>query len=814
MALPKSLGKNTPGSADKSIVNATHSDQLQTLEQTGADIGKAPKERMRNAQALSSLYQTLLQADNKRAFNRTLLENVADGAAPQDEAMLEANGLSWVYNLNFLEGDTQLQGALTAYSDLIESENELIIPEFDPAKIAPEEVNDAADVIAEEHSKLIREGSNFYFEWERLGSEFTKFGVGFSYFPDEEAWEWNAAGWREFLMPNRTKASEDKIPVIMWQHDYRVHELYKCITDTDHTNWDVEEVKKAIVFAARSPTRDRPWMTFWPEIEMLLKNQDLAFSYGQAEEVKALHALVREFDGSVSFYVSLINSNNTRFLYKDVGRYKKMTEAVITYTLGVGNGTYHSIRGLLWKMYPFIQASNRIQNKLLTQTDLAMSLHLQAVDAESLDDMAITLNGPVAYLPPSDKAVVVDRKIPDVGTQGLPVIEHVNSRLSNATGQFQSSHGSVGTTTDNRHNVSKFQYQAEEEKAGSLTNNSVNRFYRSLDRTVSEQFRRIQKISPSDSRFPEVGEFYQRCKERGVTADVVKKAVRKVTARRAIGNGSPQMRALALDELAQTIGFLDETGRNLAVRDRISVRFGRLAADRYLPKQKRMAPDVQVAVLENTILKTDNVPVLPDQNHAVHAGVHVPVFQKAVEQLVAAREQNPEQDFAPLQPILQYAFNLHAHSADHVQAMAADPSRAKDAKAYAAALEQGGNLLAGFARELQAQERHQVGAPAGQPGAPAQAAPGAAPTASAPAGDQQAQYDQINASDPRLALQAQRQQEELVQKRELHQKELELASAKVSEVAQRMRMRDIETAAKIKGQFAASQSEGATATPV
>lgn len=758
--------------------------QLQTLD---AKSGKPPRERLKDASALHSIYTTALLADQKSAFNRVLLQQDADGAPPVDQAKLDASGIQQ-FNLNYLSGDTKLQAALVAYSDLLEGTTELVTPEFHPKEIAPEEMQDAADVIGEEHSRLVRENSDFYSTWERLGSEFTKFGVGFAYFSDEKTPWWDAAGWNEFVMPRRTKVGDEKIPVLMWEHAYRVHELYKYISDPEHTNWNVEEVQRAIVMACRTPTKDRPWQTFWPELAEMLKNNDIGFAFGNVEEVRALHSLVREFDGSVSFYIGLINGSNEKHLYKDVSRYERMTQAVVSFTLGVGNGTYHSIRGLLWKMHPFNQSINRLNNKLLTQTELAMSVFLQATDAESLDDMSITLAGPVAYFPPADKATIVTHTIPDVGTQGMPVIEHLNQSLANATGQFESSHGS--TQPDARHNISKFQYASEQEHAGVLTNNSVNRFYRSLDRLMAEQFRRIQKIGPKSKDYPEVADFYERCDERGVPAEVIQKAVRIVKCRRAIGNGSPAMRALAMDRLGAQAGNFDATGRNLLSRDTVAVSAGRQAADRYCPRQKRIAPDAQVAILENALLRSGEVPVLPDQQHGIHASVHVPEFQKAIEQLVAVREQNPEASFEPLKPVLQYAFNLHNHSAQHVEQMVADPLLVKDAKAYKAALEQGGNLAASFARQLAAQERHQI-----QSGG-LQNADGA--NAETQQLDKQQQYNAVNASTHQLEFAAQRNEQELRHKEELHQLEIQLASSKVAAVAQQMRLRDVETAANLR----------------
>jgi hypothetical protein len=777
---------------------------------TLTDAGKAPKERLKDANALHSIYRTFLQADQVSAHNRAILQADADGAAPENQSALNASGMGWNYNLNWLGGDTKLQAALVAYSDLIDSTSELITPEFHPKEIAPEEMQDASDVISEEFSKLVRESSDFYSTWERLGSEFTKFGVGFAYFSDEETPWWDAAGWNEFKMPRKTKVGDEKIPILTWEHDYRVHELWKFIEDPKHTNWDTEMVQKAIVYACRTPTKDRPWQTFWNDIQESLKNNDIGFSYGQVEEVHALKALVRELDGSVSFYVGLINGSNERHLYKDRSRYEKMTRAVVTFTLGVGNGTYHSIRGLLWKMLPFNQAINRVNNRLLTQTELSMSLMLQAKDSENLDDMAITLTGAVAYLPPEDKATVVTRTLPDVGTQGLPVLDRLDGALSNATGQFQASTQGGTGETDKRHNISKGQFMTEREERGSLTNNSVNRFYRSLDTVSAEQFRRAQKIGPKSAKYPEVADFFKRCDERGVPAEIIQKAVRTVKARRAIGNGSPSMRAAALDRLQSMQGAFDEAGRNMVTRDVVALYAGRQAADRYCPRQKRIAPDAQIAVLENTVLRNGPLDRTPGQNDSVHASVHVPAFLKGIQQLVAVREQDPSADFTPLRPEVDYLFNLHDHAAQHVEAMAVDPMRLPDAKSYQAALQQGGNLLAGFARELQSQERHAVDAQQ-QPGQPAGQQPGQpAAGPSVEELDKQKKFAEINASTHNLEFAAQRDQQTLRHAEENHALDMQLASAKVAEAAQKIRERDIELAAKVRDNAAKAKSVAAS----
>ncbi len=771
--------------------------ELATLDEKG----NPPRTRLRDARAAHNLFLILLQADRKSAYNRALLQEMVDGAPPTADSKLQRTGNSFVYNLNWLGADSRMAAALAAYDDLLESNGDLVVPHFKPGVIDPQDIQDVADVVAEEWSTTIREHSDFYSNWNRLATEFVGHGVSFTYFPDADTPWWETGGWDMCLIPRRTRAKDEAISVFITRHEYRVSELYSYIENPEFaTGWDENEVKRAIVGASRFKRNIRRWYDHWPEVERELKNNDLGFGFGDAELVYALHYYIKDFDGGYSFYVGLEDGTNMNHLYIDENRYKSAKEAFTSFTLGVGNGTFHSVRGQLWKIYPFIQASNRFNNKMLTNADIALTLLLQGEEGDTYDDLQITLGPAVGYVPPSAK--VLERNLPDVAANGLPMIQFLDSKMQLSNAQFQAPTPEPPQPTKGNP-PTKYQLQTQQQAEGSLTANSINRFYRSVDIVFGEQFRRAQAIGPTGGalsdgkvRFPPVKEFFERCEERGIMPELITEGIRKVTAFRAIGNGSPQLRMLGFDELEQMQGQLDETGRVLATRDRIAARFNRQMADRYRPKVNRIAPDTSIAVIENAALKSDKIPVLPDQNHAVHASVHVPKFQEIVEQIIAFREQNPEADFSPMEPLLQWALNLHDHAADHVIAMAANPLRLADMKSYKAALEQGGNTLAGFARELQAQERHAaMSSPAANsaPGGPAQP------------GGEQATQDQISASNPKLALEMQRERVKLQQDIETHQKSMELASAKVASIAQDMRIKALKADAEISQGIAARQ---------
>lgn len=737
------------------------------------DDGTVPLDRVRDSASLYRIFTRAATADLPAAHNRGILQEMIDGAPPHKDAVLQSTGQGWCYNLNFLEGETHLTAALTSYDDLIESVENLIKPTIKHGALSPEDKVEAEDIIAEEWTTMERrDWPDMPTNWTMLANHFIGYAVGFATFPDTDTWKWEAGGWDDFLMPRKTKITDESVTTLIGRKSYRADELYKYIADKNHNpRWNRDEVIKALVKASLGVDGLKRWRTNWPGVEKDLRENGEATGVCDAELVNALLYWVREYDGSYSYYIGLEDGSNEDHLYAEPHKYKKANEAFVSFTFNVGKGTFHSVRGLAWKMFPFVQVSNRVQCNQLNSNELAASLLLQPVDGESLDDLSITLTGPVGYLPPADKATIVERTLPNVGQQSGPLLANLDRKFSNATGQYQ-----AHAITPDGQNRTKYEIQAQQEQTSSLGSSAVNRFYRSMDRLKAEQFRRVQNIGPSNKDFPEVKAFYDRCAQRGVPAEIIRDQIEKVVSTHAIGNGSASARLLALDELNGMSGALDDTGRALAARDRIALRFGRDYADRYKPKVARIAPDTKVAQLENALMQSADIQPQPDENNQVHLEVHVPALLELVKNLMGFREQNPQADFRQIQPQLDYAHRLHTHSATHLEALGADPSMKKLGKSYSAALQQMGNALDAFARQVDAQNRKAQDDQ--QQAAQAQ--------------QQAAQNPQANQPDPaqsKLQMEMERHQLELRMKQESHTQELQQSAAKF---AQETRLRQIE----------------------
>jgi hypothetical protein len=165
-----------------------------------------------------------------------------------------------------------------------------------------------------------------------------------------------------------------------------------------------------------------------------------------------------------------------------------------------------------------------------------------------------------------------------------------------------------------------------------------------------------------------IKDFYMRCEDRGIPPEFIKSLdVARTKAVRSIGNGSHANRMVALRELQGISGQFDDVGRRNLTRDVVSTRVGHDLADRYVPAnvEKRPTVDLKIAFFENQqLMEGRQVPVIGNELHGTHLGVHLPALAQLIEQLNVG-EADPQQ----VLPILQ-AF--YEHLSQTIQLAAGD----------------------------------------------------------------------------------------------------------------------------------------------
>ena len=665
-----------------------------------ADTGAPPESRLRDVKSAVSIYSTLRRADERSSANRARIDGMFDGVAPYDQRVLQSTGQGSRTNLNLGEGQRFLDIAMSAYVDLYSSLERLVSVKVRRGE--PAERQDAQDIIGEEITHALREWPEFHSNFLRLCGEFTKHGVSVSYFDAPDGWKFRVCGFGDFLIPRQTVASEEGIEVACARRQYLLHELYGFIRDEEvatKVGWDVTEVKRVITKNARTSGRaGTTTFSDWESTQRELKNNDL-YTGIENTTVEVLHFWVREFDGTVSHFICSEEGAKS-FMFSKTGMFDAPEQAYVLFTFGVGtNGTYHSIRGLGHRIFNHVQTSNRLRCQMIDGAMLASAVMIQPESQRALEDLSFTFYGPYSVLSPNVK--IVEKAIPNLSNSVQPALADLQNQLAQNV-DLLSTYGPA-QSSPYRNNL---QVEHDLAVASRLSGSTLNLFYAAWSRLLREVVRRFVT---GDRKDRAIKKFFDRCAERGVSADVIKSLDPALTtAVKAIGAGSQANRLLALRELNNISGSFDDVGRRNLIRDITATRVGHDLVDRYAPAapEPRLTVDAKIAMMENQAMSSGTpIPVLDNELHGMHLRVHAPELQ----QLLAA-VQTGAADPVQVLPIVQ---SIYEHVMQHLQFLSSDPAARGQVGELKQLTQIAEEVITNTGRKIQAMQRkQQEGAPA------------------------------------------------------------------------------------------------------
>jgi hypothetical protein len=675
--------------------------QLETI----SDSGKAPRTRIKDAKSAHAIYTSIRNADDASSIDRQKIQSMLDGEPPYSPQQLKSLGQGYRANLNFGESAAALETALSAYSDLVNSVDRLAsvkTSEGDPAQRVEWE-----NIIAEEFHRTITDWDEFFYKQQMLAHQFVSQGVGVAYFEDNRSWKWSVCGLKDFKVPRGTPACDTKVEVATIERHYLVGELYQFIENpkiATELGWNVEETRRAILLSTDNGTSSNS--RDWERLQEELKNNDLMYSHARSKVVRCIHYFVKEFDGTISHYIATRAGDSDDFLFKKPSRFEHANEAFVLFSYGIGtNGLLHSVRGLGYKLFPFIQLSNRMRNAIVDGAMLSSALMIQPATGEDVSNLSLMYNGPLSILPPGIN--VVDKSMPNLAGNVLPIVRDLEVVRQNNTGTYNPKQvmpdGDARTATE---------VQAQLAQQSLLSAQAMNLYYIPFQKLLAEQFRRLAtvKYRSDEPGGEEAIEFRKRIEARGVPWKAVEKVYR-VQAVRAIGAGSPGARMLAFNEFMAIMPRFDEVGQRNLIRDRVAARVGYDQVDRYIPKGEveRIPIDAKIAELENDAMQGGRgVSVNPGENHAVHAKVHLEDANRFL-QALQQNQVDPKVAMSYLQ--VQYP-----HSTAHVEQLASDPSRREEVGIAKQILNQMREAVENIGKQLAAQAKREAQARASQQG--------------------------------------------------------------------------------------------------
>lgn len=643
-------------------------------------VGPPPERRIKGASEAAQIVQKLVDANRLRAHTDAQVKGELDGNLPYSPDELKKHGQSNRTNVNFREAEGLKDAAETPYYDLFAEAPYYAAIRLQSDK--PWEAQQKSRIVTEEWNEMLREWDEFDFNIQMAVSNLVCFGRGFVMWEDEDSWQFTWVKYSRVLVPDGTPNNLKKLDVLVVRQQWLLCDLWKKIKnkkEASEVGWNPSVVAKSMTRATNDLQSGAVGddYEYWQE---RLRNNDLSESTGN-KTVRAAHVFVREYGGKVTHMIveeqgtgskppAAENGARLEPLYEKRDRFDSFRQVLGALFYDLGDGTWHSVKGLLVKMFPFIKLKNRINCAVSDNMFLNMSVLLKATNAKALQTLNLIQIGPISVLPPETD--VAQWGMQGRMEEGLAVDQHLERKLASNIGTYRQS---LRKTQGNPDTATKV--MADEAKEASLSKGAVNRFYGQMDYIFKETY--MRSIKPGQDADTEAGrmakEFQRRCGERGVTLADLKK-VRFVRAYRNIGNGSIFMRQQAVQNMLPIVPMLNEAGRQNWMDDYIAATTNQEMVERYNPKgnyNPTLEDDRVTAALQVAAAKDGVPPVLTAmQNHVVFADT----FLASAIQWINALEMVPQND--QLERSVEVLGALETLSPalwKHMRALASDPSR-------------------------------------------------------------------------------------------------------------------------------------------
>lgn len=666
---------------------------LDVLNLKKPDKNGVPKQRLSDPSKAAALVANLIYANRERAQVDAHVKGMLDGNAPFSYAALQKKGQGYRTNVNFREGEAMLSDAMTPFYDLFAESDTY-------CKIEVDEDNSTkraewSRIVTQKFDELVKEWAGFDWNMQSILFDHTAYGKGFAMWPDKTSWQFRGVRQSRVLVPDQTPSDADQLEILVVRQSCTVSELYNPIRDADRARsigWNPSAVLEACRRAMPESSVTTGAGYDWEQMQQELRNHDL-YQMSRSSTVQIAHIFVKEFSNKVSHLIieerdgraaaGVEEKPNGVFLYKKIGRFDSFRQVVCPIFYDIGDGTWHSIKGLAVKLYPFIEIKNRLNCSVVDNAFINMSVLVRPTTAQSKENASITYLGPLAILPPNVE--IQQWGLTGRMEEGLAVENALTRKLESNLGQYRKpllkEQGNPATAT-------QVTYDAAKEAA--LGKGAVNRFYAQLDMLFEQIFKRAANpnlVSDNGGQNDLALDFQERCIDAGVPKVKLMKP-KWVRATRNIGNGSIFLRQQTVMQTAQFVPMMNEAGRQAWLDDAIAVMGGSEAVARWNPKQEmsQQLQDEQAwAIMENAVLSL-GAPVrwTATQNNAVHAATHLKAAGDAVNSL------NPQNNGGGGDPgqVLGFLDAAGPHIALHLEKMRMDPTQKKLFQVFEAQFEQ------------------------------------------------------------------------------------------------------------------------------
>ena len=629
--------------------------------------GSVPSSRVSDPVIARQIAEDVIDQNSRRLERNSKVKGLVDGNPPYSASALAKAGQKYRSNFNSGQALSFLQTSLTAYYDLFAE-----VPHF--ATVTCDTGNPDMDdqwgkLITKEFDDLQRKDPCLDYGIQLSQHDMVLYGSGPVIWERDDDWVTYPKKHDRVLLANNEPSDINRWTKCVVKEVFTPAELYRYINNPEaagKVGWNVDAVRRSILYANDNFAQ---YPKDWEKEQQAIRNNNLDYT-SPDKVINVARLLFKEFpskdnpEGGISeVWVNL--DEDFGFLYKKTRKYKNWKQIVCPFMLDRGDGTYHSIKGIGVRMFPFLWTKERLTNSIADNAFVMASLHIRNQQTGSATPDSMVQMGPFTVW----KSNFEPMNFNQIGSSmeaAMSVSRTMDLELQSNLSQFRPQ---VAQPQGNPRTA--FEVAANVNQQSVLTKNGIQRYFEQLDDWYAERFRRAAtgKLNSFSETAKAAREFRKRLAAQGVPEEVLDRC--KVTATRTIGSGSHFLRTQTLQSLLGSVaGSLPEGGRVNLMDDFIASTAGYSMVNRYNPKNRK-ATTLQDhewdATQENGSMRVGNEVIVTDtQNDVVHAGVHM----ASVAEGISALQQGGNAE-----EIMAYAVTVLQHTAEHMARLEGDPMR-------------------------------------------------------------------------------------------------------------------------------------------
>lgn len=600
---------------------------LATIQPDGA----VPDTRMKDAEQVRDMITRAIRFDMQdRDYKRSRLSGLVQGNPPYSREKMVAAGRADECNVNWRHAKYFLEQARGMVYDLF-SEAETYSTVYLKESVADYEAK--GRIATEEFQELLKQDVEHDFTAQQSQGQMVMFGTGPQVFTDEYDWRTISIESKSLFVPEWASSNVNRWEWAAIILEYTPDRLFARIVNpkvAQNRGWNVAATRRAIM-NAHPLTRTGVMYQNWSWHQDRLKNGTYYYA-DQTKAVRVAHFYFREFpeegeeDGRITEcmidldgYGQTKEGGSPEYLFHGLRRYSRWQEVIHPmYWNHDINGYHHSVTGLGIEMYSALEYMNRLFCRVADDA-FAPEMVFRPTTSSDREKMSIAPFGRYAVIPSSLEPIQMT--VQKFLQEKVAVHREVQNMVKENLSQFRSQ--ALTKTQGNPVTARQIDYEAAE--AAKMGKTQITRIYEQYDWLYQEKYRRATnpKLTSSHRGGKLALAFIEACKERGVTAEELRK-VRCVNATRVVGQGSQFTRQQALEFLLGLVTMLPEAGRANLIKEVIASRAGQAKVGAFYPEQQQspaLLEQQSDANLQVSGMKTGVPPVfVPTQNPLIYAG--------------------------------------------------------------------------------------------------------------------------------------------------------------------------------------------------